>query len=116
MRLGPLSEKEFIIVLKSPNNRQAYNMASFLNIKMANNRRNANLEDNKKQQEHVEKHLLKRSTSQSDVVIEEKVTITKSELKVMLLGKLENPKIECLRELYHKESDCKLIPLGVKKS
>jgi hypothetical protein len=60
--------------------------------------------------------LLKRSTSQSDIVIEEKVTVTKTELKVMLLGKLENPKIECLRELYHKESDCKLIPLGVKKS
>jgi hypothetical protein len=34
----------------------------------------------------------------------------------MLLGKLDNPKIECTRELYHKESDCKIIPLGVKKS
>ena len=34
----------------------------------------------------------------------------------MLLGKLENPKIECLRELYHTETNSKIIPLGVKKS
>lgn len=34
----------------------------------------------------------------------------------MLIGRLENPKIECLRELYHPESDSKIIPLGVKKS
>jgi hypothetical protein len=34
----------------------------------------------------------------------------------MLLGKLENPRIECMRELYHTEVDDKIIPLGVKKS
>ena len=59
---------------------------------------------------------MKRSTSQTDIVIEEKIASRQTELKVMLLGKLDNPKIECMRELYHKESDCKIIPLGVKKS
>ena len=34
----------------------------------------------------------------------------------MLIGKLENPKIECLRELYHSETDSKIIPIGVKMS
>jgi hypothetical protein len=34
----------------------------------------------------------------------------------MLLGRLENPKIECLRELYHSETDSQIIPLGVKRS
>jgi hypothetical protein len=34
----------------------------------------------------------------------------------MLIGRLENPKIECLRELYHGPSESKIIPLGVKKS
>lgn len=37
-------------------------------------------------------------------------------MKVMLLGRLENPKIECLRELYHHESESKIIPIGVKRS
>lgn len=36
LRLGAMSEKEFIIVLKAPNNRQSYNLASFLTLKMAN--------------------------------------------------------------------------------
>lgn len=34
----------------------------------------------------------------------------------MLLGKLENPVIKCLRELNHLETDSKIIPLGVKKN
>lgn len=34
----------------------------------------------------------------------------------MLIGKLENAKIECLRELHHEESDCKIIPLCVKQT
>jgi hypothetical protein len=38
------------------------------------------------------------------------------ELKVMLIGKLENPKIECMRELNHCDSACNVIPLGVKKN
>ena len=33
----------------------------------------------------------------------------------MLIGKMENPKIECMRELYHTESQSNIIPLGVKK-
>ena len=51
-----------------------------------------------------------------DITIEERVVTKKNELRVMLLGKLENPKIECMRELYHNETESKFIPLGVKIS
>jgi hypothetical protein len=34
----------------------------------------------------------------------------------MIIGKLDNPKIECLRELFHSEAKCKMLPLGVKKN
>jgi hypothetical protein len=51
-----------------------------------------------------------------DITIEERMTVKKTEMKVMLLGKLENPKIECMRELYHNDTESKIIPLGVKKS
>lgn len=90
-------------------------MASFISIRFANMRRNAHLEENK-DENHVEKHLLKKSTSSSDITIEERIIAKKMELKIMLVGKLDNPKIECLKELYHSESDSKIIPLGVKKS
>ena len=39
LRFGPKVEKEFIIVLKAPQNRLCYNLASFINIKMVNIRR-----------------------------------------------------------------------------
>lgn len=68
--------------------------------------------------ETVEKHL-KKSSSSSDLdlpVIEKKIKKKSKDIKVMLIGKLDNPKLECLRELHHEESDCKMIPLGVKKS
>lgn len=50
-----------------------------------------------------------------ETIIHEKQQEAK-EIKVMLLGRLENAKIHCLRELYHQETDSKMIPLGVKKS
>jgi hypothetical protein len=34
----------------------------------------------------------------------------------MIIGKLDNPKIECLRELFHSDANCKMLPLGVKKN
>ena len=34
----------------------------------------------------------------------------------MLIGRLENPKLRCLRELHHVGSECEAIPLGVKKN
>lgn len=51
-----------------------------------------------------------------ETVIKEKEKEKEKELRVMVIGRLENPKIECLRELYHEESGSKVIPLGVKKS
>lgn len=61
---------------------------------------------------------MKRANSETemDVTIEEKISVKKNELRVMLLGKLENPKIECPKELYHNESESKIISLGVKRS
>lgn len=87
-------------------------MVSFITIKMANLRRtNSTIEEDKQE---VEKHVISRSGSDLDPLIEEKVR--KTELRIMLLGKLENPKLECLRELYHEDGQNKIIPLGVKKS
>lgn len=39
LRFGPKVEKEFVIVMKAPNNRVSYNLASFITIKLANLRR-----------------------------------------------------------------------------
>lgn len=62
--------------------------------------------------EEVEKRLTKRG---SEIEIDQ-VMLPPKQIRVMLIGKLENPKIECLRELFHQESNSKIIPLCVKKS
>jgi hypothetical protein len=41
---------------------------------------------------------------------------SQNEIRVMIIGKLENPRLQCMRELRHAESNCDMIPLGVKKS
>ena len=104
--------------MKSPSNKITFNMASFITIKMANLRRSSSMQRTDEEVE-IEKRLTKRGSEISDIdietIINDKQNIPK-ELRVMLIGKLENPKIECLRELYHEETDSKIIPLGVKKS
>lgn len=54
-------------------------------------------------EESIEKHLTKSNSSQDlDLpTIEKKVSKKSKEIRVMLIGKLENPKVECLRELHH---------------
>ncbi len=39
-----------------------------------------------------------------------------NQIRVMIIGKLENPKLQCLKELQLAESNYTMIPLGVKKS
>ena len=38
-----------------------------------------------------------------------------SRLDVLLLGYLDNPHIRCMRQLFHKASNCEIIQLAVKK-
>ncbi len=73
MRLPPNAEKEFIIVMKAPNNRVKYNMASYLYIKSASNSRRQNSMSDKYE---IEKHLKKRGNDLSDIDIELQKTMT----------------------------------------
>jgi hypothetical protein len=51
----------------------------------------------------VEKKLLPEGDELEDIKIQTSVNQEQieSEIKVMVIGKLENPKIQCLRELQH---------------
>jgi len=60
---------------------------------------------------------MKRGSELGDIDIElhKKESEPKS-IKVMLLGRLENPEIKCMRELFHEGSESNMIPLCVKKN
>ncbi len=114
LRFGPKVEKEFILVLKAPSSRLECNMASFVTIKMASLRR-AQTEEEK--QSEVQKVIKQRSAEgELTGLIEERVVQKKKEIRVMLLGRLENAKIECMRELFHETGKERVIPLCIKSS
>lgn len=96
--------------MKAPMDKPQFTMTSFLSLKLANQER--------KRKFTVEK-LLKAGTDLEDIEIETKITPSTDELpneiRVMIIGKLENPRLQCLRELKH-DSNFNMIPLGVKKS
>ncbi len=60
---------------------------------------------------------MKRGSELGDIDIElHKKESEPKQIKVMLLGRLENPEIKCMRELFHEGSESKMIPLCVKKN
>jgi hypothetical protein len=68
----------------------------------------------------TEKHLKKRGTDVSDIEIEKTVSnpegnLAEKTLKVMLLGRLDNPRIRCHRSLHHSESDMDVLSILLKK-
>lgn len=122
-RISPQSEKEFIIVLKAPHNRLRYNLACFLVIRHPqNNLRRHHSSNSNSSEFETEKRLKQRSGSQvsdpSEVEIElhQREKSQEKQIRVMLLGKLENPQIECVRELLCEDIGQKMLPICVKKS
>ena len=68
----------------------------------------------------TEKHLKKRGTDISDIEIEKTVSnpegnLAEKTLKVMLLGRLDNPRIRCHRSLHHSDSDMQVLSILLKK-
>lgn len=133
IRLSAKAEKEFIIVLKAPVNQYQQNLVSFLTFKMPSSQQNAL---RRHQSSTVsgsqsdlsseggsavtEKHLKKRGTDISDIEIEKTVSnpegnLAEKTLRVMLLGRLDNPRIRCHRSLHHSDSDMQVLSILLKK-
>lgn len=107
LRMSGNAEKEFIIVLKAPSNRQFFSMCSFLTISLATR---------KGKNEDTEKHL-KKGADSDEVSLQTIASAPKEvkQIKVMVIGRLENPTIKCLKQLNHVESGCAVVPIGIKR-
>jgi CO dehydrogenase nickel-insertion accessory protein CooC1 len=89
IRMGAQTDKEFIIVMKAPTDRVSYNLASFLNIRLADSPTTAKIEKRLKPAESGAGEL-------EDIKIQTVVQEQKDEereIKVMVIGKLDNPRI-----------------------
>jgi hypothetical protein len=67
IRISPNCEKEFIIVLKAPNNKVKYNLASFVVIKHAQNLRRTSSQSVNNENFEVEKRLRKNGSELGDI-------------------------------------------------
>lgn len=114
LRMSPYCEKEFIIVMKAPNDRIQFSLASFISIRLANARRFSS------SLALIEKRLLEKGGEDLDDIdfetIKREREEASQEIRVMLIGRLENPKLECLKVLNHVDTGCDIIPLGIKKN
>lgn len=110
------TEQEFIIVMKAPTDRPVYSMTSFLSIAFPTQQTRPQRPLN-----HVHQLSSENNTPLSLDDIHITSTLEQREesqhsIQVMILGKLENARLRCLRELTHAESECPMVPIGVKKS
>ena len=111
-RIAPACEKEFIIVMKAPIDRLQYNLTSFLKLSL--------VEHDYQLAKLIEKRLKHGSEEElEEIEVDAKAVggrLPSQTMKVMIIGKLENPRIECLRQLNEDTTNCNVISLGVKKN
>jgi hypothetical protein len=111
LRIAADCEKDFIMVMKSPDNRVQMNLTSFLTIRLANTTSRRQLFEKRLQP------VTNETEGPEDIEIETREhTFNESDIRVMLIGRLENPRIVCLKSLHHAETDSNVVPLGVRKN
>jgi hypothetical protein len=108
LKMGPNTSQEFIIVLKVPAIKKSTNLASFINVRLRT-------QESVEQEEIIEKHLRRVNSQLSDVELKEKKRSLKTK-NVLIVGKLDNPRIQCVKVMEDKHMECQVIPLAIKKA
>lgn len=98
--LPPQSNQEFIVVVKAPKNRLQSRIVSFIDVTLADQIVPAG-------DGAVEKHVSHRRA--------EPVLKKSSQMEILLLGFLDNPRIKCVKQLVNKASGQEIISLAVRK-
>ena len=99
-KMDPQSNQELIIVIKAPKNRLQSRIVSFIEITLADELVPA-------REAAVVKHVShKRSTP---------LVKNASQMEILLLGFLDNPRIKCMKQLVNKASGQEIVSLAVRK-
>lgn len=108
LSLAPQSEQSVIVVMKAPSDRVQMNIVTYVYVRLL---------DEKSSHTHLEKKLSGGSELEN-IEFETQSTERKveTEMSAFILGRLENVKIQCMREIYNEETQCNIIPLGIKRN
>jgi len=102
MKLPAGASKEIIIVLKGPQIKRSINLLSFLRVKLQKGGRDLDENGSKQAKRLDEKFKGRLSTS--------------TEMRVLLLGRIDIPRIVCGRELVNSVVQQPVLPLAIKRT
>lgn len=111
LKLGPKAEQDFIIVVRSPNIKRPQNMLSIINIGLLTYQ---NEEFGVKE---TFEHFLSQNyeNSMKAFLNDRKELALQQRIEILLAGKVNVPKITCLKEMNLGQFDQKIVPIAIKK-
>ena len=112
LKLGPKAEQDFIIVVRSPTSRKSENMVSLINIGLLTYQNEAF-----GVKESFESFLKYNYENSMKNFLKDRKSLAQSQkVEIMVAGKVEVPKLVCLKEMaLLGDHSQKIIPLAVKK-
>jgi len=112
LKLGPKAEQDFIIVVRSPTSRKSENMVSLINIGLLTYQNEAF-----GVKESFESFLKYNYENSMKNFLKDRKSLAQSQkVEIMVAGKVEVPKLVCLKEMaLFGDHTQKIIPLAVKK-
>jgi hypothetical protein len=111
LKLGPRSQQDFVIVLKSPTPKQPQNMVSIINIGLLTYK-GENFGESNPFEDHLQSHY---EGSMREFLSDRKKLASAQRSQVLIAGRVEVPRLSCLREIEIQENQLKILPLAVKK-
>jgi hypothetical protein len=100
LKLGAKCEQEFIIVLRAPARAKRNPLVSFLNLNLATT-----------DEDDLEKHWRSKHQDMSWERFEQKKST-----KVMMIGTIEPPRLECPKSVFDSHSQKRIIPIALKQA
>lgn len=111
LKLGPKAEQDFIIVVRSPNIKRPQNMLSVINIGLLTYK-----DEEFGVKETFEDFLNQNyENSMKAFLNDRKALATQQKIEILLAGKVNVPKISCLKEMNLGQFDQKIVPIAIKK-
>lgn len=111
LKLGPKAEQDFIIVVRSPNIKKCQNMLSVINIGLLTYKGERFGVD-----ESFEDFLrINYENSMKTFLADRKKLSQQQRIEVLMAGKVDVPKIVCLKEMNLGLADTKIVPIAIKK-
>lgn len=111
LKLGPKAEQDFIIVVRSPNIRKCQNMLSLINIGLLTYQG-----EEFGVKESFEDFLRTNYENSMKAFLSDRKQLSVDQrIEILMAGKVDVPRLACLKEMSLGEYNQKIVPIAIKK-